>query len=139
VYESRSWQGVLDRTLCDKVCHWLVTGQWYSMISSTNKTEFHDITEILLKVASNIITLTPCYSYLAQFSDNDCTWWRLFQKRALHIKLDICVYTYKYLNLLFSNKTLIFQVKWLCTLNQTIFLCKIKERDQVYFKIFPLR
>ena len=41
-------------TLCDKVCQWLVTGRWFSPdtpVSSTNKTDRHDITEILLKVA----------------------------------------------------------------------------------------
>jgi hypothetical protein len=42
-----------DTTLCDKVCQWLATGQWFSPgtpVSSTNKTDRHDITEILLKV-----------------------------------------------------------------------------------------
>jgi len=37
-------------------------GQWFStgtQISSNNKTDCHDITEILLKVALNTITLTP--------------------------------------------------------------------------------
>jgi len=37
-----------------------VAGQWFSMgtpVSSTNKTNHHDITEILLKVALNTITL----------------------------------------------------------------------------------
>jgi hypothetical protein len=24
------WRGVLDTTLCDKVCRWLATGQWFS-------------------------------------------------------------------------------------------------------------
>jgi hypothetical protein len=45
-------------TLCDKVCQWLATGQWFSpgpSISSTNKTDCHEITEILLKVALNTI------------------------------------------------------------------------------------
>ena len=28
--ESRSWRGVLDTTLCDKVCQWLAAGQWFS-------------------------------------------------------------------------------------------------------------
>ena len=45
-------------TLCDKVCQWLVTGLWFSPgtpVSSTNKTDLHDITEILLKVALNNI------------------------------------------------------------------------------------
>ena len=48
-------------TLCDKVCQWLATGQWFSPgtpVSSTNKTDHHDITEILLKVALNIIKQT---------------------------------------------------------------------------------
>jgi hypothetical protein len=38
-------------TLCDKVCQWLATGRWFSPgppVSSTNKTDRHDITEILL-------------------------------------------------------------------------------------------
>ena len=36
-------------TLCDKVCQWLVTDQWFylgTMVSSINKTDRHDITEI---------------------------------------------------------------------------------------------
>jgi hypothetical protein len=43
-------------TLCDKVCQWLTTGRWFSPrspVSPTNKTDLHDITEILLKVALN--------------------------------------------------------------------------------------
>ena len=41
-------------TLCDEVCQWLATGRWFSPNtpgSSINKTDRHDITEILLKVA----------------------------------------------------------------------------------------
>jgi hypothetical protein len=57
---SRSWWGLLDTTLCDKVCQWLVEGRWFSAgspVTSTNKTDRHDITEILLNVALNTITL----------------------------------------------------------------------------------
>jgi len=39
--------------LCDQVCQWLATGQWFSpgtKVSSTNKTDRCDIAEILLKV-----------------------------------------------------------------------------------------
>jgi hypothetical protein len=53
-----SWQGVLDTTLCDKICQWLATGRWFSPVPSTNKTNRHDITEILLKVALNTINQT---------------------------------------------------------------------------------
>ena len=48
-------------TLCDKVCQWLARGQWVSPgppVSSTNKTDRHDITEILLKVALSTIKQT---------------------------------------------------------------------------------
>jgi hypothetical protein len=41
------------KTLCDKVCQWLARGRWVSPgtpVSSNNKTDRHDITEILLKV-----------------------------------------------------------------------------------------
>jgi hypothetical protein len=44
--------------LCDKVCQWFATGWWFSpgpTVSSINKTDRHDITEILLKVALNTI------------------------------------------------------------------------------------
>ena len=46
-YEPRSWQGVLDTILCDKVCQWLAFGHWVSsgiQVSSTYKTDRHDIT-----------------------------------------------------------------------------------------------
>ena len=48
--------------LCDNVSQWLAKGRWFSPgipVSSTNKTDHHDITDILLKVALNTITLTP--------------------------------------------------------------------------------
>ena len=38
----RSWRGVLDSTLCDKVCQWLATGRWFS--------PGPPVSEILLKV-----------------------------------------------------------------------------------------
>ena len=55
---------IFETTLCDKVCQWLVTGRRFSSdnpISSTNKTDRHNITEILLKVAFNIIN--PNYKF----------------------------------------------------------------------------
>ena len=51
----------VDTTLCYKVCQWFVTGQWFppgTPVSSTSKTDRHDIAEILLKVALNTINLT---------------------------------------------------------------------------------
>ena len=52
-------RGVLNITLCDKICQWLATGWCFSPgtpVSSTNKTDCHDITEILLEVGLNTIT-----------------------------------------------------------------------------------
>ena len=46
----------------NKPCWWPAAGLWFSLgtpVSSTNKTDCHNITEILLKVALNTITLTP--------------------------------------------------------------------------------
>jgi hypothetical protein len=63
--ESHSWRGVLDTTFCDKVCQWLATGRWFF----PGTTIFSiDITEILLKVALNTITIPqsiPELSFLA--------------------------------------------------------------------------
>ena len=61
--ESRSDEvnSILDTILCDKVCQWLAAVWWFSLgtpVSSTNETDHHDISEILLKVALNTITLT---------------------------------------------------------------------------------
>ena len=53
------WPVTLYTTLCDKVCHWLTAGQWFSLcapVSSTNKTDRHNIIEIMLEVALNAQT-----------------------------------------------------------------------------------
>jgi len=81
-YEPRSWRGVLDTTLCVKVCHWLSTGQWFSLgnpVSSINKTDRHDITEILLKVAFNTINPNPSNIY----KDDSCS--RLIEEFELQL------------------------------------------------------
>ena len=52
-------------TLCDKVD--FTTGRWFSLgtlVSSTSKTDRHDITEILLKVAVNTINQPTLYIYI---------------------------------------------------------------------------
>jgi hypothetical protein len=49
VFSNTVWQGVLDTALCDKVSQLFAAGWWFSPgppVSSTNKTEQHDITEI---------------------------------------------------------------------------------------------
>jgi len=44
----------MHTTLCDKACQRIVTGRWFSqdsldLVSSTNKTDRHDITELCWK------------------------------------------------------------------------------------------
>ena len=54
--------GVLDPTLCYKVCQWLATCRCFSpgtRVTPINKTNRHHIAEILLKVVLNTIILTP--------------------------------------------------------------------------------
>ena len=51
-----------DTTFCDKGCQWLVAGRWFhpgTLVSFSNKTDRHDIAEILLKVALN--SIPPIY------------------------------------------------------------------------------
>ena len=63
-------RGVLYTTLCDAICQLLAAGRWFSPgipVSSTNKTDRHDLTEILLKVVLNNITLTRIHRHLLFF------------------------------------------------------------------------
>ena len=53
-------RGSRSTTLCNKVCQWSAAGRWFSLsppVFSTNKTDRHDIIEILSKVALNTIYL----------------------------------------------------------------------------------
>jgi hypothetical protein len=52
---------LIQNGCCDKICQLLAAGQWFSPdtpVSSTNKTECHDIAEIFLKMVLNIIKPT---------------------------------------------------------------------------------
>ena len=67
IQKSRSISsGVLATTLRDKVYQWLATSRCFSPgtpVSSTNKTDCHDITEILFKVALSTITHTHTHTH----------------------------------------------------------------------------
>jgi hypothetical protein len=84
---------------------WLATGRWFSPdppVSSTNKTERHDITEILLKVALNIIKQTinvldflgPCHERL---------WWN---------EITLCENSVSTSPLAMSARTLFLEISW---------------------------
>jgi hypothetical protein len=96
-------------TLCDKVCQWLATGQWFSpcpLVSSTNKTDRHNITEILLKVALNTINQKNMALWVvySSYLFLKCPWhlwlcggmlncygWM----HSVRFQIDSCIYTYK--------------------------------------------
>jgi hypothetical protein len=77
---AASWQGsppvpvlLYHIMLYQEVWQWLATGRWFSpdpLVSSTNKTDCHDVTEILLKVALNTINLTPANINYRVFIDD---------------------------------------------------------------------
>jgi hypothetical protein len=86
-------QHPLDTTICDQVCQWLATGQWFSpgiQISSTNKTDRRDITEhrrpsILFSDDKRVL------SFIFQIHQNRMLWlgcwWRVIVYFVLH-KID---------------------------------------------------
>ena len=100
-FKLRSCRGVFDTALCDKVCQWLTAGQWFfhgTPVSSTNKTNLHVISEILLKVALNTMTLIltrytkqfyidfiPVYHYTTQSYSNIKHLWYILK----HICMDM--------------------------------------------------
>jgi hypothetical protein len=68
-FESCSWWGVLDTTICDDSDLWQVGG-FLRVVFSTNKIDRNDITEILLKVVLNNITVTTVWSTGAKHVEN---------------------------------------------------------------------
>ena len=57
---GHGWRGVLDTVLCNKVCHGLVVGWWFSPgslgFSFTNTADRDDIIELFVKVVLNTTT-----------------------------------------------------------------------------------
>jgi hypothetical protein len=74
---TRTWRGVLDTTLCNKVCNCVATGLWFSPVLSTNKNDCHDITEILLKVVLSTINQPMHWVFIIVINYRYVmfTWW----------------------------------------------------------------
>ena len=82
ILEICAMLGCTYTTLCDKVCQWVATGRWLTPVSSTNKTDCYEMTEILLKVALSttipnqtkmwltfpFFNIFSCNQFLLQFS-----------------------------------------------------------------------
>ena len=121
---------LLDTTLCDKVCQWLSTGWWFSLctlVSSTNKTDRHDITEILLKVALN--TLTPIrWPHIASFHFKVQEF--LSSKRTI----------FSYIYILFQSRLKVWNKKynncmnmWAFKSNRVILVFSFNEKNKYLF------
>jgi len=70
-------RGVFDTTLCGKVCQSLETCRWFSpgtSVSSINKTDHNDITEILLTVALNTIHQLTNLKQRQTHNNKTCTY-----------------------------------------------------------------
>ena len=102
-------RGILATTLCDKVCQRITTGRWFSpgtlFFSSTNKTDRHYITEILIKVTLNTIALTNLLLNTIDDLDdllilpvhNKCSPWNETLNLLVRIKfLNLFVYSSEY-------------------------------------------
>ena len=64
-------------------CQWLAAGLWFSpgtLVSSTNKTDWHDIAEILLKVALN--NIRNLFEYILEFL-------KLFKRKYFFYRLNV--------------------------------------------------
>ena len=89
--------------LCDAVCQRLAAGRWFtpgSLVSSTNKIDRLDITEILLKVA--LKTTTPsmyCFSTMFRTTPD-------FFAKNLHLNVETIKWidTIYIINLKFTNR-----------------------------------
>jgi hypothetical protein len=74
-------QGVLNTTLCEKNCQWFAEGQWFSLstpVSSTNKTDHHHITGILLM---QVFLMHNILIYEIAKSEKKKLWKKRFKQR----------------------------------------------------------
>ena len=60
-------------------------GQWFSPVSSTNETDHHDITEILLKVALNTINQNQLTNALFQFDKESFIKFMVLGLKLIHV------------------------------------------------------
>ena len=55
-FESLSWPGVLDTTLCDKTCQWLATHLWFSL---GTRPQYCQIIYIFITQYNTLFSLVP--------------------------------------------------------------------------------
>ena len=108
-------------TLCNTICQRLATGQWFSPdtpVSSTNKTDCHDITKILLKVALNTIKQTNKQSIWHVLLYGTCVIltgvWEMKQRLFLlrSIKFNVAQFFYHTGGIIDHHINFCFQLRW---------------------------
>jgi hypothetical protein len=108
------WWGVLSTTLCDKVCQWLASGRWFSPgtpVSSTNKTDRHVITEILLKTAS-LNTITPYFLHFGPLLKRSHCGSTLLQKFNVFFLTFISVLLFHLVELFLRRRLKMWKINW---------------------------
>ena len=79
-FEPCSWWGVLDATLCDKVCQWLATGQWFfSGYLRNNSTVFEEleVSIVDLMVTNAVLLATRSGASKTDICDRQIHNWHL--------------------------------------------------------------
>jgi hypothetical protein len=93
-------------SLCDEVCQWLAAGRWFfpgTLYSYTTKTDRHDKTEILVKVAlcTIIVYVIYCQSYGAISAHLVNT--NAFRLSSIYVYPSSVVYLITFFNTLLQN------------------------------------
>ena len=123
-FESRLGLGVQHYVI--KVCQWLATGQWFSLcppVSSTNKTDRHDITEILFRVALNTIKKQTNIWLWSFSSDIVLNSWPMVSESLFFI-----------LHLLYDNSTTLSK-SFTCCSGQQLFYIFMSTIEKTHFDI----
>ena len=122
VYHHWLWIPLMARlyTLCDKVCQLLAADQWFSqntLVFSTKKTDHRNVTEILLIVALNTLTLNQLPNILPlKFCH--------MKYRSFIFKMASCIFLVK-------KKFNLFVFLILCTIVECIILRFVNEQLNV--------
>ena len=117
--DAQWWRGVLDTTVCDKVCRWFSPGT--PEISSTNKTYRHNIAEILLKVELSTLTLTLTFNNSPNHDQQNFS-------NSLNTKKggDHDLWSWKYRNQIVN-------IKWSCKMDWNIILMQLMQYNTFSF------
>ena len=91
-FETHSWWGVLEKTICDKVCQRLVAGLWFSPVSFINKNWTPQYYRVIAWIFVNIVpsSISNCMSLRVQY---DILWETIFTN--IHA-ITLLLYSKKY-------------------------------------------